>query len=62
MNPFPLDVCTLLVKYLWFDLYAVGLHRSAKKEDMAKHRIQTAEQLLKLCDQLSKEVQCVTIK
>ncbi|XP_065891180.1 SEC14-like protein 2 [Dysidea avara] len=32
-----------------------GLHRSAKKEDMAKHRIQTAEQLLKLCDQLSKE-------
>ena len=33
-----------------------GLYRSATKEDMAKHRIQSAEQLVRLCDKLTKEV------
>ena len=33
-----------------------GLYRSATKEDMTKHRIQMAEQLLRLCDKLTKEV------
>jgi len=45
-----------------FNLICTGLHRSAKKEDMTKHRIQTAERLLKLCDELSKEVHFSTIK
>lgn len=37
-------------------MYTVGLHRSATKEDMTKHRIQTAETLLRLCEKMSKEV------
>ena len=41
----------------------IGLYRSATKEDMAKHRIQIAERLVKLCEKLSEEVKlCIHLR
>ena len=59
-----LEVCTIHVHThahththtpLAYYIY-VGLYRSVTKEDMTKHRIQIAENLVRLCDKMSEEV------